>query len=712
MNEKLANLKESLYRFWNNKWVFGAFLALVSAILALFLAKVPQIEGVEYKAYDARFKLRGPAETEQDSIVIVAIDDQSFLDLRTRWPFPRRYFAKAVVNLAEAGARLIVVDVEFTEPSENPREDLLLAAACQGAGNVLLAAKLVEEYATNDVLNRYMLLPVDLLLQAGARWGLVNTIEDSDGFIRQYLLFGSHGGNLYLPLAVQTFVELRVTNGSTVQVEDDGHFVIAGRRVPKLSYNSMLINYRGPAKSFPTYSFSSIVDDADFDLPGDADTDIFEFHKLDGTFENKVVFIGASAEELQDNKFTPFFEYKGVKRKMPGVEMHAHALSTLLRGDFITAQKGFGVFLAALLLSFITMGLTKWLNPFRGLFAVAGLLVGYMIWAFGSFLHREVWVDLTTPTLAILLSYVGNVLHQTLTEQRERQRIKKTWQHFMAKSVIDQMLESGRMPTYGGERRELTVLFSDIRGFTTFTEKHSSQDVVQILNEYLSEMVEVIFAHRGTLDKFVGDEIMAIYGAPLPDKEHAANACLTAVEMVERLRSLQRRWSSNNKEYFQIGIGINSGKMIVGNLGSSQLFDYTVIGDEVNLGARLEGANKQYGTTIIISESTYRLVRDRAVVRELDLVRVQGKKRPVRIFELRGMGPIPSIEKELIIDVYTQGLQYYKERKWYQALTEFRRILRYFPTDGASRVYIKRCLDFIENPPPETWDGVYEFASK
>lgn len=698
--------------FWSKKWPFGIFIAVISALLAIILSYVPQFESFELKTYDARFRLRGAMETQQDNIAIVGIDDQSFVSLKRRWPFSRALYAKAILNLAEAGVRLIILDVEFTEPARDEREDLVLAAAIKRAGNVILAGKLVKEYASNDIVNSYMLPPIPLLLRAGASWGLINVIEDQDGFIRRYLLFENRSNDLYLPLSVRTFLALQGKARQRVKIDSDGYFIVGNRRVPKKDFNTMLVNFRGPAKSFPTYSFSSILDDASFDLPDDEDTDIFEFYKLDGTFKDKIVFIGASAEELQDNKLTPFFEYKGKKRKVPGVEMHANALSTLLRQDYIVTESPLLTWLLVFIVSLLSMVLTKWLKPFRGMFAVIGVLLAYFIYGFYAFLHHLVWVQVTAPTLGIMLSFVGNVIHQTLTEQRERIRIKKTWQHFMAKDVVDKMLESGKMPTFGGERRELTVLFSDIRGFTTYTERHSSQEVVHRLNEYLSSMVDVIFENEGTLDKFVGDEIMAIYGAPHKFKNHAEKACITALKMVERLRALQRKWSANNQDYFQIGVGVNSGKMIIGNLGSSQLFDYTVIGDEVNLGARLEGANKQYGTTIIISEFTYRAVRRKAIVRELDLVRVKGKKKPVRIYELRGLGSIPSIEKELVIDVYTEGLKYYKARKWYQALTEFKRILQYFPTDGPSRVYIKRCLDCIENPPPENWDGVFEFTTK
>ncbi|RMD87084.1 MAG: adenylate/guanylate cyclase domain-containing protein [Calditrichaeota bacterium] len=702
---------DKLKKIWQSKWLFGIIFAFIAAVLALFMSRLSQFENFELKTYDARFKLRGPLPTKQDNIVIVAIDDQTFLDLKMKWPFPRNLYAKAILNLLEAGARLIIFDIEFTEPDANEMRDVVLAGAIKRAGNVILAGKIVTEIKGKGVVNVYPLRPLPILLDAGAQWGLIDVLEDTDGFIRRYLLFRRHGGQTYLSLSLLTYLNLLPQSKRRFRTGTNGQFVIGDLHIPKKEYNSMLINYRGPAGSFPTYSFSSVVDDAELDI-GEEDTDIFELHKLEGTFRDKIVFIGAAAEELQDNKLTPFFEYKGTKRKTPGVEMHANALSTLIRRDFIRTQSSLTNFIFILVLAYLTMFFTKWLKPFRGMFSVVVLVLAFIIWAFYSFLHRLVWVEITGPMLAIVLSYVGSVVHQVLTEQREKFRIKKTWQHYMAKNVIDEMLETGQEPTFGGERRELTVLFSDIRSFTTFSEKHSSHEVVHKLNEYLTAMVDIIFKYEGTLDKFVGDEIMAIFGAPIPQKDHALRACMTALEMVARLRALQREWVQKNEDLFQIGIGINTGKMIVGNLGSSQLFDYTVIGDEVNLGARLEGTNKQYGTTVIISEATYRKVRHRVVVRELDLVRVKGKNRPVRIFELLGIDSLPPIEKDLLVEVYHKGLQLYKARKFYQALKEFRRILKYFPTDGPTRVYIKRCLDFIEFPPPEDWDGVYEMQTK
>ncbi|MDZ7344471.1 MAG: CHASE2 domain-containing protein, partial [candidate division KSB1 bacterium] len=602
----------------------------------------------------------------------------------------------------------------FTEPAvTNPTEDLMLARAAHRSGRVVWAGKVVIERAKNDILNSYLLKPIPPLLTERTDWGLINVIEDDDGFIRSYLLYYEHDQQKYLPLALRAY--LRLTSGSAEldHANNNGDALrLNGKPLPYFTPNTFLINFRGPAGTFPTYSLANVLDDSTFALSEAEDTDIFTEHLRWGTFKNKIVFVGASAEELQDNKLTPFFSFGVIKRKIPGVEVHANALSTLLREDFITRAPPGADYLLVLAAGFVTMIIVLSLRPSIGIiFGILEVLALFVL-AVALFTTQQLWIPVISPAVAIVLSFIGNAVQLVVVERRGRKLVREVFSQYVSKNVVDTMLASGEMPKFGGEKRELTVLFSDVRGFTTYCEKHAPEVVVQRLNEYLTEMVEVVFRNQGTLDKFVGDELMALYGAPHYFPEHAEKACVTACEMIANLREIQKRWSANAQEYFQIGIGINTGKMIVGNLGSQQKFDYTAIGDEVNLGARLEGANKQYWTAIIISESTYEQVKSRARARELDLVRVKGKLKPVKIYELLSMNGLPAIEEDLIINVYQQGLAYYKQREWYKALKEFKRVLRYFPSDGPCRVYVSRCLDFIENAPPLDWDGVYEFKTK
>ncbi len=703
---KLGNIAKS-------KSALATLITILSLFVAYLLSLLGVMEDIQLKVTDAFFRIRGPVVPADTSIVIVAIDDQSLASLPSKWPYPSTYYAKMVENLITAGARLIVFDIEFTEANAaDPRADLRLASAVADAKKVVLAGKVVFEVGGFGTENYHVLAPIAPLLRSAASWGLVNVLEDPDGFLRRYLLFYSLGKRTYFPLSIQALRILVADTRDKTPDPLDPVFRVGPYTIPKAGANSMFINFRGPAGTFRTYSLASVLDDSTFDLSGDDDTDIFEMHKEWGTFRDKIVFVGASAEEMQDNKYAPFFQFEGRKRKIPGVEIHANALSTILRQDFIVTLNPYLRLLFVLLMTGLATSATLSLRPFKGLAVAVALIILSIVLLFALFVQWRLLAPVTVPVLAILLSFVTNTVYRTVTEQKEKHRIRKTFQQYVAPTVVEKMLSSGKLPSYGGERRELTVLFSDIRRFSSFSETHEAEVVVSRLSEYLSEMVEVIFKYDGTLDKFVGDEIMALFGAPYYLEDHAQRACLTAVEMVDQLREIQKRWSADRKSYFSIGIGINTGKVIVGNLGSKQLFDYTVIGDQVNLGARLEGANKEYQTTIIISEATYNLVKDKAKVRELDLVRVVGKTIPIRIFELRGMNSIPQIEQDYIIDVFTEGLQAYRERRWADALKSFRRVLRYFPSDGPSRIYTVRCLDFIENPPPYDWDGVYDFKRK
>lgn len=695
-------------------WRLGGVIGIASTLIISLCHFSGLLNGLEHKTYDLRFRLRGTTSIKDSPIVLVTIDDQSLLSLEKKWPFPRTYFAKAIENLSAAGAGFIILDVEFTEPSiTNPFDDYQLAQAIQKFPRVVLAGKLVTEYHRTGTINQYPLKPLPELLAAGARWGYANILLDEDGFLRRYSVLQPLHGTTYFPLAVEALAAIQKVPQQTAIFDAQGRLVIGKIHIPVASDGSILINYSGAAQHFPTYSFANILDDAQFSLPDAAeDTDIFEQYKAAGIFKKKIVIIGASADELQDNRLTPFFNYNGSRRLMPGPEIHANALQTILSGDYIVPSPRWLAPLIILALGLIGLIISAGLRPIWGLLTGLVFVLCYAGGAYLIFAQWNLWLPVVAPLINFGACYIFKIVHKIIQEQHEKGRYRKTFQQYVARSVVDAMLNSGQLPQFGGERKTLTVLFSDIRAFTSYSEKYPPEIVVQRLTEYLSSMVDVIFQHGGTLDKFVGDEIMALYGAPYYFENHAERACETALDMVARLRALQKSWSEKAVEYFQIGIGINTGKVIVGNLGSIQLFDYTVIGDEVNLGARLEGANKHYSTTIIISDATYQEVKDVAIVRELDLVRVKGKKHPVKIYELRGMHSLPSIEKELIVDVYSYALELFKQRKWSLALKEFRRVLRYFPSDGPSRVYTVRCLEFIEQPPAENWDGVFEFAVK
>jgi len=697
------------------KWILGGAITLGAVVVATLLGVTTSFENLELKSYDWRFALRGPISVNNDGLAIVAIDQQSLDDLEQRWPFPRALFAKLIDNLTRAEARLIVFDVVFTEPSQDdPAGDAALAEAAVRSGRVIFSGKKETVNMAGLSSSETFKAPLPQLVQASPAWAVVNIDEDQDGFVRRYLLYVAIDEQRFYPLTLQAYAQTRGQRSFLEKLAAGEPVLFNGKPVSYYEANSFLINYRGPAKTYPTYSLSEVLDDRSFQLPDTAlDTDSFEKQHLAGeVFKNKIVFIGATAEELQDNKFAPFFSYEGRQRKLPGVEVHANALSTLWHGDFI-ARTSFGVdFLMIALNAVLAMLFVLRARTVMGIIFTFGQIVLLFIAALLLFVWLEVWMPVIAPMAAIVLSYIGNLTPVLVAERRERYRTKRIFEQYVSASVVNDILASGQNPKFGGEKRWLTVLFSDIRGFTTYCEKHKPEVVVQRLNEYLTLMTEVIFKYQGTLDKFVGDAIVALFGAPYVFPNHAEKACETACAMIEQLREMQKRWSEQAQDYFQIGIGINTGAMIVGNLGAQQRFDYTAIGDEVNLGARLEGANKQYHTAIIISEATYKQVKKRAQVRELDFVRVKGKSKPVKIYELRDMNPVPDIERDLLIDGYMRGLQFYQQRQWYRALKEFQIILRYFPTDGPTRVYVQRCFDFIASPPPANWDGVYEFKTK
>jgi len=311
----------------------------------------------------------------------------------------------------------------------------------------------------------------------------------------------------------------------------------------------------------------------------------------------------------------------------------------------------------------------------------------------------------------MVIVYTAVTLYRYIIEEREKRKIRGAFSFYVNPSVVNEMLKNPEKLKLGGDKKELSVLFSDIRGFTTLAEEMEPETLVNLLNEYLTDMTNVVFEFDGLLDKYIGDAVMAVFGAPLEQTDHPMKACRTALKMLERLGKMQQKWEAEGTPRLDIGIGINTGPMVVGNMGSERRFDYTVMGDSVNLASRLEGINKEYGTRVVISEFTYDKVKDDFFCRELDAVRVKGKVRPVKIFELLALRS----EKDPRIDIiepFAQALRHYREQEWDRAEEKFNEVLSKIPEDVAAQLYLQRIANLREEPPRPGWDGVFTMKRK
>jgi adenylate cyclase len=305
-------------------------------------------------------------------------------------------------------------------------------------------------------------------------------------------------------------------------------------------------------------------------------------------------------------------------------------------------------------------------------------------------------------------------VYRALVEEKEKRKVRGAFQQYLSPEVIRRLLQNPDLVK--PRKTDITVMFSDVRGFTTISEKLDAQELAALLNEYLTEMTQIVFRHNGTLDKYIGDAVMAFWGAPFEDPKHATEACHASLEMIARLKEMQNKWRAEGRPVLDIGVGLCTGVASVGNMGSELRYGYTALGDTVNLSSRLEGLNKEYATHILMSETTYAAVEDPLLVfRELDLIRVKGKLQPVTLYELvaaRGTpeGDAPDLEKRL--EYFAQGRACYRERRWLDAQIIFEKLLERWPEDGPARMYLNRCREYLVAGPEENWDGVYVMTHK
>lgn len=727
-------------------WWAGLIGSIAISIIAMVLGRMNLFYELELKTYDARFLMRGPRNVDHSDVVIVAVDDEAFVTLPQRWPFPRSYFARMVRNLEASGARMIVFDIQFTEASDSLEDDELAAAVSEAKIPVIQAGKIAYKYHKRlRTATTYPIESIPALKDLpNYNIGIVNEIKDRDGFTRQYPIYIEHDTHNWLPLAVKALqLEKNISDTVFYRYPDRIDFgPVSIPRMAPVGEGTFLINYYGPTETFPTYSIADVLDDTEFDLSKD-DTDYMQFFLMEDAqfelmismlpeeaavefrklreanpFKDKIVFVGASAAELQDLKRTPFYSYSRPGESVrfsetPGVETHANALQTILDQSFIRNVPMTIDFLLIALFTFIVFLISNYTRLVVGSIGTITTIVLLTAVAFYAFIQHQIWLGVIAPILGIILAFITTTIYHYLLEQREKAMIRGMFSQYVPKKVVNELITNPDMLKLGGERRRMTALFTDVAGFTSISEKLSPENLVALLNEYLSEMSRIILENEGIIDKYEGDLIMAEWGAPVYFEDHATWACRAALRMRDRLGEMREGWKEADKPQLYARIGVNTGPMIVGNMGCLEVFDYTVMGDAVNLASRLEGSNKAYGTTIMLGPETYNDVKDNFVTRELDTILVVGKKEPIKVYELLSDSEekLPE-EKVECIRTFEEALYLYYDAKFEEAKALLKKALAFVPDDGPANVLFERCGHFISNPPEDEWKGIWELTSK
>ena len=750
MFRRLASLLETAAARW---------VAVVTLVVAVLLIWRPRLtEFLELKFYDLKFLYRGPVAPGPD-IAIVAIDDASLKKVG-RWPWSREDMAKLLSKVKEAGPRVLALDVIFAEREEStalrslanlrreiarcgqatPRLSSLLdkeerranmdrrlaQVIGQGTPTILgfffrevkgkpggLQSEqlLGESFIRASSYNMVRLVdtkPSQLPLlwasggvqlnlpeitDAAAGGGYFNMIPDEDGVVRWMPMAILYGPDFFAPLTLVAPDQYlgRPPLGITLSRLGVEQVRLGRRRVPVDRFGRLLINYLGGPGLFPTYSAAAVLDGS---LPPEA-------------LKDKIVMIGATSVGIYDLRVSPF------SGNHPGVEIQATVMDNLLSGRFMHAPP-YAHGLSILVVLFLGLILGIALPRFSAFWSFVFALALAVCFTVGNYLLFSRWglqLDLFYPLLQIGAVNLVLTINRFVKEEQERVRLRRTFEAYVAPTVVQEIMKHPDNLRLGGERRELTILFTDIRGFTTLSENLPPEELVTLLHDFLNPMSNIVIRYGGTIDKYIGDALMALFGAPLNLPEHAPLACRTALDMVATMEELARAWAALDRPQFRIGVGINSGVAAVGNMGSDRLFDYTAIGDNVNLASRLEGLNKYYGTNILVSQGTVKSLNGEFILRPVDLVQVKGKAQPLEVFELLGEGP-PEPELARFLEAYLQGLDLYRQARWSESAAALDAALNLLPQDPLAQRYLLLAQKYLETPPEPDWSPVTVMVDK
>ncbi len=654
----------------------------LTAALAVLLYFTPFGRLFDLKFYDLYSAERGSLPPAGD-IVIVGIDEESFSELDRPWPWPRSWHGRLIKALGAAGARQIIMDIIFADPSQ-PEEDEALAEAIRQYGKVTLAAD-IEVIKTKSVTQSVLVKPLDQLLEAGAFYGVSSITPDRDNVVRRFFW-----GTPEMPsLEVAAIKMLGISSAADY---------------------SKMVHFMDPDFHFSYVPYYKALD-PDLYLP-------------EGFFRDKIILVGKyshpATETAGQNRgghklhfeppssirgqsmfVTPYYLDGGDDTVIPGIEIHANMLASLLRNDYVRPLRDAEAVLLIVGLCALLSALNYNWKPLKSISLNLAVTAAYIFASYYVFSKMGLFAPITAPIIAIFLNFAASGVSSYSGVEKKRRYLKNVFSLYISPQVAEKVLENPENLKLGGERVTATVLFSDIAGFTEISESREPEEVVSIINRHATEMTRILFRHGGTLDKFIGDAIMAIWGSPVKDEDQALHACLAALEMQKRMETLADEIVIPGYR-LSMRIGVNTGPVMAGNMGSEERFNFTVIGDNVNLAARLEPLNKLYGSKIIISEFTLEKIGGRLNVRELDSVRVKGKKKMIRIFELTGR------DRTLFDDTFEEGLKLYREGSFHAARDRFLKASEMDPSDKASRLFVERCDSLLKSPPGDKWTGVWD----
>jgi adenylate cyclase len=704
-----------------------ALASIAAVLLVHWFGARGLLDQIELRTYDLRFSWRGVV-TPAPEVVLAVVDEKS-LDALGRWPWSRARMAELVDALSRYGVRVIAFDIGFLEPEGAKPDGALASAIARSPADVVLGyffhdttgeglraadptalERALEPISFTALTVRYRDSSPEAMpfhrgdapeanrpeISAAAEGaGYFNILPDEDGVVRRTPLVMGVGEDAYPSLALEAAWYALGRPPLVVDVAQDRvtGISLGDRMLATDARGEALLSFPGPARTIPHIPVADILAGT---VAGDA-------------LRDRIAIVGVTATGVFDLRATPFSEI------YPGAEVQATALDNILLGRFITRPGWANLAdqIAIVLLGVVTALAVSRLGAVSGLLAALAIAAGYVGLTIRLFSANGLWLGMTHPVLALGLTYLSLTVYAYLGEQRERRKIASMFGQYAPPVVIEQMRADPSKLKLGGEERVATVLFCDMAGFTKIAERFTPQQVIELLSEYHGAMTERIYACGGMLKEYVGDELMAIFGAPAAQPDHAMRACRAALELRTARAQFSREWAQRGYPSIRSRTGVNSGAMLVGNIGSRYRFSYGVVGDAVNLASRIEGLNKLYGTEIVIGEQTAAMVGDAFRLRELDDVRVLGKSIAVRIYELLGeAGETLDPQLEKALGHYAAGLAAYRDRRFEGALAELEQALAVAPGDGPSRALAERCQAYRAAPPAPDWDGAYDALEK